>query len=201
MNERQACGSMTDRTLARLRHTLAELTLTPERDVEPNTRLDVLIPRSERRRIWSELIASGFDVPELRRSDDIVWVAVGTVLALVDGSVSAWYIWTSVQLTLLLRRWTRFLAVNPAPGYETLREAAVSLTPFTIDDFRAGHWPREAIADKVRLVFARESGVPFDSIHDDTSIERLFSGSCSRDSNDQPGHVSGHADVGSADRA
>lgn len=174
MNKRQACGSMTDRTLFRLRHTLAELTLTPESDIEPNTRLDALIPKSERRRVWSELIASGFDVPELRRSDGIVWLVVGTVLALAAASVSAWYVWSSVQITLLLRRLTRCLAVHPAPGYETVREAAVSLTPFTMDDFRAGLWPREAIADKVRLMFARESGVPFDSIHDDTPIARLF---------------------------
>jgi hypothetical protein len=54
-----------------------------------------------------------------------------------------------------------------------VHEAVLRLTPFRHEDFRAGRWPKDEIAAKVRLVLAESSGVSFDRIKNETVLEDL----------------------------
>jgi hypothetical protein len=50
----------------------------------------------------------------------------------------------------------------------------LTVTPFTHEDFKAGLWPREEIAAKVRLLVAKAAGLPVDSVTEETSFCDLF---------------------------
>lgn len=167
--------SMTTRTLRRLRRRLAELTSTPESEINAGTRLDALIARSDRRRVWSGLIKEGFELPDLERPPAVVWCAFFLLALLFATSLKAWQaILSGVELALFTRRVTRPLAVHPPLGCETLREAAIRATPFSQPDYHAGLWPHEDIADKVRLIIAEACNIPVSSIQDDTNLVDLL---------------------------
>jgi hypothetical protein len=63
-------------------------------------------------------------------------------------------------------------AVHPDPP--TVRGAVIALTPFRVEDYRAGLWERSDIADRVRLILSENCGVPFESITEDTEIMDLL---------------------------
>ena len=77
------------------------------------------------------------------------------------------------MLGLLARKVTRPLTIHPPIGCETMQEAALHLTPFRHEDYKAGLWPREDIAARVRWILARELHIPFEAITEKTSLADL----------------------------
>jgi len=71
---------------------------------------------------------------------------------------------------MLSYRLTRPLAVHPPVYCETVLEAALYLTPFKQVDFKAGLWPQEEIAAKVRMIIACSAGVRFQDVYNNSCL-------------------------------
>jgi hypothetical protein len=160
--------SKTGQTLCRLREQLLLATaLTPDA-ITPAARFEALIPDDERRRVWDGLRAGGLALPALELSPRVFLLAALMVLApvllLAFAQKNAAILLSVTELGLLARRITRPLAVHPPRGCETVREAVLRLTPFDTRDYKAGLWPPEDIADRVRLLIAEVANLPFESV-------------------------------------
>ncbi len=83
-------------------------------------------------------------------------------------------IFNAIVLGLLGRSATRPLAVHPPRGCRTIEEAVVCITPFSREDYKAGLWPPEAIAAKVRWLVAWEALLPMDAVTDETRLKDVF---------------------------
>ena len=168
--------SMTRRTLCRLQAKLSETIALSPADIAPTKQLETLILPKERSRVWRELADAGLRLPSLKLSPPVFWtltVFVLTPLLLLAFVLKTWAIFFSLpELSLLLHKLTRRFAIHP-PKHLTVYEAALSLTPFRHEDYKAGLWPAEDIADKVRLVIAVSTGAPFDSLCGKTRIAEL----------------------------
>ena len=147
-------------------------------NISPADRFELIIPPEERRRVWDDLQAAGYELPRLQRSPGLVLVVMVLVLApvaLLVLSLRDWAIGLCViELAFVAVRLTRRWAIHPPIGCETVLEALLQLRPFRREDYRAGRWPREEIAAKVRFIVARCAGLPFDAIKDETSLAELF---------------------------
>jgi hypothetical protein len=135
-----------------------------------------LVPPSERRRVWQELRQAGFALPELCLSQLLFWAAAVLVLipaGLLVGFLSWAYAMSTIKFAYVVHKLTLPGAIYPPIGCETLQEAALHLTPFKMEDYRAGLWPDEAIAAKVRWILSCNLDVPFGSITDKTRLEDL----------------------------
>jgi hypothetical protein len=74
----------------------------------------------------------------------------------------------------LKRKLLRPRTVELPGGCETLQEAVFYLTPFSQADYRAGLWPRAAIAGKVRCITARALGMSLDSVPENMRFQELY---------------------------
>lgn len=167
-------NSKIGRSYYELRWRLAGIIHKRPEDITPSKLLVALIPVQERRRAWKELRQAGLDLPELRLSNPVFFVIAlmillpVTVLAYLQRS---WLVFLGLlELTWITRKLTRPWALYPPAGCETVLEAVLCTTSFHADDFRAGLWPREEIAAKVRSIFAQHLGVSYQSITDETRI-------------------------------
>lgn len=168
--------SMTARTMRRLQAKLSELVGLPPAEFAPTKKLETLISRQERRRVWTELAAVGYPLPALGLSAPVFWIAsifvLGPLLVLVF-LVKTWAVVLSLpELALLVHKITRRLAIHP-PMNLTVYEAALGLTPFRREDYDAGLWPAEDVAEKVRFVISISTGRAFDSIRAEDRIVDL----------------------------
>jgi hypothetical protein len=146
-----------------LREQLEEIVPDRTQEITPTQRFDQLIPLAERRRVWQQLQQVGFVLPPLRLPSRVVLASTCIVLAPVALLVLLinWsFAFTAVELYIWARRITRPMAVEVPAGCQTVQEAVLQLTPFRRQDYMAGLWPREAIALRVRMLFARAAGVP-----------------------------------------
>ena len=148
----------------------------PEQIV-PTQGLDELIPPVERRRVWQELSDAGLTLAPLSLPSRIFLEAACVVLApvaLLVLLVNWSFVCTAVELYIWAQRVTRPLATQVPAGCKTVQEAVLHLTPFRREDYEAGLWPREAIALKVRLLCAKVTGLPLESVKDETRLTDLF---------------------------
>jgi hypothetical protein len=160
-------------TLKDFRRQLQEM-LPATADVKSADRFEDLIPIKDRRRVWEDLQAVGFTLLPLvlsRRVMLIAWaIVLGPVVLLALAFRTASIVLSVVELWILAYRLTRPLAVYPPASCENVREAVLHVTRFTLADYKAGLWPREEIAAKVRIIIARNCGVRFDDVHDDSCL-------------------------------
>jgi hypothetical protein len=168
-----ANNSKTNRTFHYLREKLLEIYPIQVDELTSSARFDRLIAADERRRVWQKLREAGFDLPELTLSSRVFLAAALIVMAPV--ALLAYFLnWTVVlslaELGLLARKVTRPLAIYPPIGCETVQEAVLHLTPFRQEDYKAGLWPREDIAAKVRWITARAAGLPFETVTNETRL-------------------------------
>lgn len=160
--------SKVDQAYRKLQYLLAEMLGISPADVSRSGRFAALIPREERRRVWRELQEAGLPLPDLELSGPAFLFAAAMLLLPVGLLALLFRTW-SVFLGLgnayrLARKATRPWAIHPAHGCETIQEAVLYITPFKPEDYRAGLWPPEDIAAKVRQVIASTLGIPFDRI-------------------------------------
>lgn len=164
----------TQRTFREFKHALQQVA-PADHEVSLDDRLDVIIPSRQRRRVWQQLRADGWELPELRLPAWVVLLSALVVSLIVALLVLSSRIWsalaTLVDLSWGAKKLTRPWAVHPPIACETVREAVLRLTPFRREDYLAGLWPREDMAAKVRLIIAEVAEVPFAEIRGDT---RLF---------------------------
>jgi hypothetical protein len=168
---------ITHRTFREFKGALKQVALIEGRDISLSDRLHSIVPSSERRRVWQELREAGWELPGLMRSPSVVTVAALMVLApvlLLVLSLRTWCVLLSlIELSWVAHKLTRPLAIHPPAGCETVREAVLHLTPFRHEDYRAGRWPHDDIADKVRQIISAATGVPFAKIKDDSKLVDL----------------------------
>jgi hypothetical protein len=164
----------THHTLREFRRALQQVVPSIGAEISLSARLDSLVPSSERRRAWQELQAAGWELPELQRRTGVFAISALLVFApvvLLALSLRTWSVVLSlIELSWVAHRLTRPLAVHPPIGCETVRELVLGWTPFRHEDYRAGLWPQEEIAAKVRLIISRAAGVPFADIKNDTKL-------------------------------
>jgi hypothetical protein len=164
----------TTSALTALRGHLQELLSLSRTNIKPTDRLEDLIPLRDRRQVWQDLQAAGFNLPGLGLSKRVLLVAlalvVGPVLLLALALRTASVVLSMIELGVLSYRLTRPLAVHPPVYCETVPEAALYSTPFKMTDYKAGLWPPEEIAAKVRLIIAQAAGVRFQDASDDSCI-------------------------------
>jgi hypothetical protein len=169
--------SKTRETADEIRFALSEILDIPEEEILPSSRFDAIIERPIRRQVWEVLRAWNLPLPPLGLTSGAFLGVAFVVLAPL--ALLAFLVHWSVLLSLaeisMLARWvTRPWAVHPPDDCQTIREAAISITPFRLDDYRAGLWPREEIAAKVRMLVARTACVPLSSVKDDSRLMDLF---------------------------
>jgi hypothetical protein len=168
--------SKTQRTFRQLQEKLLEILPARPEEITPAARFDTLIPPEDRRHTWHQLHEAGFDLPPLMLSSRVFLAAAFIVLAPVAllAHFFSWsFVFSVAELGLLAHKVTRPLAIHPPIGCETMQEAALQLTPFRQEDYKAGLWPREDIAAKVQLIVARELGIQFEAITAETSLANL----------------------------
>jgi hypothetical protein len=169
-------NSKTKRTFQQLSERLLEILPARPEEMTPSARFDELIPPNDRRRVWEQLRDTGFDLPQLTLSGRgflaaafIVLAPVALLAYLFDWS----FVFSVAELGILARKITRPLAIHPPIGCETMQEAALQLTPFRHEDYKAGLWPREDIAAKVRWVVSYSLRMPFEEVTEETSLANL----------------------------
>jgi hypothetical protein len=117
--------------------------------IDPTERLEDLIPAIDRRRVWKELRDADLNLPPLRLAQPVVLVGiaavVGPIALLMMTFRKASIILSAIEISVLVYRLLRPLAVRMPRGCETVREAALHLTPFTAADYKAGLWPHEDV--------------------------------------------------------
>jgi hypothetical protein len=163
-----------DQVFRGLRAHLLDILPTRPEEISPTQRFDQLIPRVERQRVWQEFREAGFAVPPLRLPSQVFLVVAFVILAPVAVLVLllSWsFVFALVELSILAQRVTRPLAIELP--FHTVQEAVLYLTPFRREDYRAGLWPREAIALKVRVLFAEAAGRPLESVREETRVSDL----------------------------
>jgi hypothetical protein len=167
------CPSKIDQASEEVRRQLADVLGVPADEIPPCRGFTGLIPSRERRRVWRELQEAGVDLPELRLSSRVL-VAIALVVLFPVALLGVLFSWSIVlclaELHLLAYKVTRPWAIHPPMGCETPHEAAVHVTPFRMEDYRAGLWSHEEIGAKVRLVICRCLDIPYASIHEGTRL-------------------------------
>ena len=152
------------------------LNKSPE-DISPSQLLVTLIPPQDRRKVWKELQESREILPDLRLANPVIFATAliillpVTVLAML--SKNRLLFLCLFEFFWIARKLTRTWAIYPPIGCETVQEAVLATTEFHQEDFRAGLWPREDIAAKVRWIFSERSGIPFRDICDEAKIADL----------------------------
>jgi hypothetical protein len=162
------------RTFVRLRACLADLVPAPAESISYSSSFATIIPPWSRRRVWQQLCSAGFALPALTLSGP-VFILVATVVMfpawLIVLTVKGWAaLFSLAELMVLSHKVTRPLAIHPPIGCETVEEAVLQLTPFRQEEYRAGLWPLEAIAAKVRMHVAEATNTPFSAITPQTRL-------------------------------
>jgi hypothetical protein len=145
-------------------------------EVRPETKFVDIIPEEDRRSRWQQLQEYGFKVPGLilcGRGWLLVLLQLLFLLVLWE-LLGNGLLFFFIEIITIIRIVTRPYAIVPPPGYETIERAAVNLTRFNMEQYRAGLWTHDDIAAKVRLIVAEVSGMPFDEITDETNLIELL---------------------------
>ncbi|OAI45602.1 hypothetical protein AYO44_12730 [Planctomycetaceae bacterium SCGC AG-212-F19] len=162
------------RTFTRLRACLAHVVPAPAESISYSSHLATIIPPWSRRRVWQQLRTAGLALPALTLSGPVFILVVTVVMFpawLIVLTVKGWTaIFSLAELVLLSHKVTRPLAIHSPIGCETVEEAVLQSTPFRHEDYRAGLWPPEDIASKVRLMVAKAAGVSFATITPQTRL-------------------------------
>jgi hypothetical protein len=160
-----------------LRWQLGQILHQSPEEISPSHLLVNLVPPQDRRRIWEELRQSGVELPALQLGNPVLLMMALVilipvfVLAMVRKTPLVFL--CLIELIWIARKLTRPWAISPPIGCETVQEAALCITSFRQNDFRAGLWPREDISAKVRWILAQRLGIPFQEIADETKIADL----------------------------
>jgi hypothetical protein len=163
-------------TIARFRHHLGVSLYQGTINVHATARIESIIPKPERRRVWQELKHRGWRLPDLELPGPMRLPFLFAFLTAILSILT--HVWTLlitlVEGTYWYWKLTRPLAVHAPRGYETVEQLALQTTKFGIDDYRRGLWPREVLAAKIRSILAVQVGVPFDEIKNDTKLDELL---------------------------
>jgi hypothetical protein len=183
-----------DMTFVSFERKLRELVPSSQQVIRKSDRLDTIIPREHRRRVWQQFKAAGFLLPDLTLPPSDVGHA--SDLRCFLGCFAILFLGPPLLIIMffakLLRssrlggihsflcnqifpgmRVNQEMAIHPPVGCETVQEAVLHLTRFKIKDYKAGLWPSADLAAKVRQIFSQHSGVPFASISTGTPITEL----------------------------
>jgi hypothetical protein len=158
----------TSSTLIEFRKRLQDAVPSITTSIDLTERLEDLIPAKDRRRVWKELRDAGLNLPPLRLSQPVVLLGVaavaGPIALLMMTFRKASIALSAIEISVLVYRLLRPLAIRAPRGCETVREAALHLTPFSPVDYKAGLWPHEDIVDKVRQIVAEVYGLRFEEV-------------------------------------
>jgi hypothetical protein len=177
-----------DMTFQEFQRKLRELLPLSQKEFRMSDRIEDIITPQERRRIWQELRVAGYDLPELNLPLSQIPQGTGIYCLLVFGAVLV--LGLPLLFLVLIAKLLPFaflkriqallidwifpgnpdnpLAIHAPVGCETVEEAVLQLTPFRVEDYKAGLWPRETLAAKVRQIVATSSGVSFQAIQSET---------------------------------
>jgi hypothetical protein len=152
--------------------------LNPVQELSGSEELDSILPVEDRRTIWRELQAAGFELPELEVSPKVFWIAAAMVLAplgLLALALRTWFaLLTVFELAFLAYKLTRPLAIHPPQWCITVRQAASCLSNIRRPDGQAVPWTREEISEKVRMLIAKYAGLPIEEVTEDARLIDLF---------------------------
>src|SRR5262249_1567373 len=127
LEENRSGHCITSLVFYRFRQELLELIPIPREAVRPAARLEDIIPKTMRRRVWRQLQNRGFRLPQLEVSHAVIGFSVFSVI--VRSAAVVWLnnnpVFGLVILPFALVTWifTRPLAVHPPAGCQTVREA------------------------------------------------------------------------------
>lgn len=165
-------GCVTSLVFYRFRRELLEMVPVARERLRPSARIEDVIPRPVRRRVWQQLRKRGYKLPPLEFSGSAILLSF---LAIVARSAAFAWIFNNAVFALAalpfvaLTWWTtRPLAIHPPTGCQTLREAVLLATPFRKVDYDAGMWPRADISAKVRAIIALQLAIPFDQVREES---------------------------------
>lgn len=169
--------SKIDHTANTIRFALSHILDIPEHEIQTSSRFDTIIDPPIRRKVWDALRALDIPLPSLQLPT-FVFLAIAIVVVAPIGIFAfliSWSFLISIAEVSILARWlTRPWAVRPPQGCKTIREAAIEITSFRLEDYHAGLWPREAISAKIRHQIAAVANVPFDAVKEDTNLVDLL---------------------------
>ena len=166
------------RTFCRLRAALLKSAAVDRRDVRPDSPLDVILPASCRRQVWSELRQAGLDIPSLELTEreyrrglfEVLRAAISTALNLR----SWWALLSAIPLGFVAYRVSRRYAVQFPLGLRTFGELVIYATDFR-EGRRSGYrWSRGEIEMKVRLIIAEQLGLTLDKVRPETRLADLM---------------------------
>jgi hypothetical protein len=150
----------------------------PALELSGSEELESILPVEDRRTIWRELQAAGFELPELEVSSKVFWIAAAMVLTplgLLALALRTWFALLSLfELTFLAYRLTRPLAVHSPQWCRTVRQAASCLRNIRRPDGQVVPWTREEISEKVRMLIAERAGLPIEEVTEDSRFIDLF---------------------------
>ncbi len=155
----------------RLRRELLVALPLSRQSVRPSARLDRLVPRRDRLRIWKQLRRSGLRLPSL----ECGWRLGLTLLCLALAPAIVAWLWTGHDALLLLTLPSLLLVFRFARPLKI----AVPATCAQIDDAArflawhpsvAGHLSRDTIAPEIRRIVAGITSKPVNEITDDLEL-------------------------------
>jgi acyl carrier protein len=166
----------TSRAFYDLRRCLCRLTGLPRRAISPKTRLEELISRSRRRRVWSELRRAGFSLPSLTVPEDVsVW---GVILMLIIGggfwvlmvlTQNPWVLLVPVLIGVLGWLAARPLAREVPFVCPTVGDLVISGSPLGGGTGDApGCLPRSEISRRVRMMVAEQLVLPPEEVREES---------------------------------
>jgi hypothetical protein len=149
-------------------------------DIDPEMRLEELIPADRRRQVWQRLRKEGFALPGLTLSSRDRWLTLTHVLH-AAASISLWlhHVWGLIFVIpfgVVAGLVTRRKAVHVRHGPLTIWDSVIYLTDFR-EGTRLGYkWSHREVSTKVRLTLAESLGLPLDAVTENATLEEL--GAC-----------------------
>jgi hypothetical protein len=163
--------------IRRLQEILHEIA-PPTKELSGSEELEAVLPLEDRRATWRELQSAGFELPELKISPRVFWIAalmVLTPLGVLCLASRTWFvIFSIVELTYLAYKLTRPLAVYAPDWCRTVGQAALCLRDVRTPEGRGVPWTREEVAERVRMIVAERAGVAIGEVTEDTRLADLF---------------------------
>ena len=170
----------TTKSFYEVRKLLCEKLAVKRRDIRPSTKLNGLIPRRLRRRIFKALSKRSLWVPELQLPLVMNWMGLVLVLASgigvgvssgLAGGIILGIIAGFITLYLMLAAFywiTLPLAVSFPSGYETIGDLVRRVTP----NYDAKDEIDVRVLDRVRRIVSEQMGVPIEKLAPQTSFTK-----------------------------
>jgi hypothetical protein len=166
------------RTFCQIRAGLLSSVEVARREIRPDTPLEAILPRMERRKAWETLRARGLRLPALILSErdqrrnllDLVRATVSTAV-----SVQSWSALLLVFPMCVVVHWaSRHRAVHFPPYLRTVGDLVIYTTHFAEHKESGYRWTRNEIALKVRMIVAECAGLPLEAIRPETTWAELY---------------------------